>query len=68
VAEAADTWAQVTLVAASGPVTLTEPERASIAKRVGVLMAGCAISSVTARAGGDHRGGHRAATPQLHRP
>jgi hypothetical protein len=47
VAEAADTWAQVTLVAASGPVTLTEPERASIAKRVEVLMAGCAISSVT---------------------
>ncbi|HKX02018.1 MAG TPA: hypothetical protein VJX71_05940 [Methylomirabilota bacterium] len=46
-AEAADTGADVTLVAPGGPVALTEPERARIAKRVEVLMVGCAISSVT---------------------
>jgi hypothetical protein len=47
VAEAADGGVQVTLVAPGGPVTLTEPEQARIAKRVEVLMVGCAISSVT---------------------
>ena len=45
--EAADPGAEVTLVAPGGPVTLTEPEPAQIAKRVEVLMVGCAISSVT---------------------
>jgi hypothetical protein len=37
-AEAADTGADVTLVTAGGPVALTEPEQARIAKRVEVLM------------------------------
>jgi hypothetical protein len=48
VAEAADTGVQVTLVAPGGPVTLTESEQTQIAKRVEVLMVGCAINSVTA--------------------
>jgi hypothetical protein len=47
VAEAADTGADVTLVAPGGPVALAESEQARIAKRVEVLMVGCAISSVT---------------------
>jgi len=47
VAEAADTGADVTLVAPGGPVALTRPEQIRIAKRVEVLMVGCAITSVT---------------------
>jgi len=48
VAEAADTGTQVTLVAPDGAVALTEPEQGQIAKRVEMLMVGCAITSMTA--------------------